>query len=371
MLNLFILEDFSEDKDCTHLFNMIEKLEYNLIGFLSDDPDKYFQTSQGYMIFPINYIHVLKFDFVLIDCYPEHLELIVANSPVLNIPKEKIKSVYWLIQQFMIKKYEDFQDPVIQETLNYWKNHDISLFNQHMENYIPTLDQVFIDESNNLPYIMFKTVEGKKRRMYFTPDYPGILDDGKGNKFIAGILREQIPTSPHLYITGNHKINYGDVLIDAGVCEGNFALHYVDVCSKVYLFEPDPDWFTPLYFSFRDCWDKVIFIPKAVSDVTQGGNITLDDSVNVPRGSHIFLKMDIEGAEPAALHGAKRILTNNKVKASVCSYHNSEDAVKIKSVFKKYNYKTWASNGYMVFVWDPNIWTTADFRKGIIYAENY
>ena len=66
----------------------------------------------------------------------------------------------------------------------------------------------------------------------------------------------------------------------------------------------------------------------------------MDDVINVPKNSNIFLKIDIEGAEPAALHGAKRVLSTNKVRASVCSYHNVNDALKIKSIFQSYDYKT-------------------------------
>ena len=80
--------------------------------------------------------------------------------------------------------------------------------------------------------------------------------------------------------------------------------------------------------------------------------------------------MDIEGAEPNALRGAKRILTNNKVKASVCTYHTADELVCVKSILQDYGFKTSTSYGYMVFIYDPEIWTTADFRKGIVYAAN-
>ena len=80
--------------------------------------------------------------------------------------------------------------------------------------------------------------------------------------------------------------------------------------------------------------------------------------------------MDVEGAEPAALRGAKKILSTNKVKASICSYHYPDDIIKIKSVFSNCGYKTTASEGYMVLIYNPNIWDTADFRKGIVYATN-
>ncbi len=81
--------------------------------------------------------------------------------------------------------------------------------------------------------------------------------------------------------------------------------------------------------------------------------------------------MEIEGAEPAALRGARKILSSCKVKASVCSYHNFNDALQIKSIFQRYGYKTWTSEGYMIFLFDNKIWETADLRKGIVYAENY
>ena len=99
-------------------------------------------------------------------------------------------------------------------------------------------------------------------------------------------------------------------------------------------------------------------------------DVALDDVVNVPVGSKIFLKMDVEGAEPAALRGANKILSMNKVKASICSYHKADDIIKIKSIFQNHGYRTATSEGYMVFIWDEKIWETVDFRKGIVYATN-
>ena len=88
------------------------------------------------------------------------------------------------------------------------------------------------------------------------------------------------------------------------------------------------------------------------------------------KGKNIFLKIDIEGYEPKALRGAKKILTNNKVRASVCTYHSADDLIRVKGIFQNCGYKTSTSAGYMVFIYDSNIFQTADFRKGIVYAEN-
>ena len=271
----------------------------------------------------------------------------------------------------MTLKYENVADPVIQQTLVYWQTHELSVFNQHWEGFPDTFDEVHIDKTCNLPYINFKTIEGKERKMYYPRNGYMQMQLPDGKKYIHNVLREQVPTSPHLYVKGTHKVNEGDVLIDAGVCEGNFALRYADICSKIYLFEPDKRWFEPLYYSLKDCWEKVAFIPKFVGESTRGGVVAIDDAVKVPGGSKIFLKMDIEGAEPSALRGAKKILTTNKVKASICSYHHSEDIIKIKAVLRNCGYRVAASDGYMVLIYDKDIWETADFRKGIVYAENY
>ena len=355
------VSDFFCEKSC----EMIDWLKCDFEGFVSFDLNEKLTSYNGYPIYPLKDIGKLSWDLAIYGCEDRDFKDILPRMVELGIGrKEQFKNLHWFLQQFMIKKYEDSLDPIIQDTLEYWKTHDISVFNQHVKE--GTSDKVFFDE--DLPYINFETVSGKTHKMYYPKDYE--FTDIDGEKFVAGLLMEQQPTSPHLYIKGNHKINAGDIVIDAGVCEGNFALRYIDLCSKMYLFEPAEDWQEPLRRTFEVFGDKVEIIPKFVSNITDGKNITIDDALPDLRGENIFLKMDVEGAEPLALQGAKSILTNNKVKASVCTYHFAEDLVKVKSIFQDYGFKTSTSAGYMVFLWDPNIWNTADFRKGIVYAEN-
>lgn len=371
-MNLLILTDPSIKKDYAKIFETVENLGHNLIGFLAVDNDLNFRTIEDYDLFPFACLPMLKYDFLLIDAYIDSAKSFIPALTTAGVPEQKIKTIYWLLQQKMTKIYEDVQDKAIQETLEWWKTNELSIFNQHLENYPNTYDEVYFDDSCGLPYIMFKTVEDKEKRMYFPPGsglkVPG-LDENK--LYIKDVLREQVPTSPHLYVKGEHKINDGDVLIDAGVCEGNFSLKYVDVVSKIYLFEMNKNWCGPLYRTFKDYWDKVELIPRAVAKVSEGGKIAIDDAVSIPRGSNVFLKMDIEGAEVDALRGARKTLQSNNVRASVCSYHKRDDAWMIKSIFRKYGYRTGTSDGYMIFIEDPNILEYADFRKAIIYAENY
>lgn len=299
-MDIVILKTNTNFSDNKKIFNAMEKLGHNLVGFVALGEFDGIAEIDGYNFYPVEYIHRLKYDLALID---RHIGEINTFFPALvnyKVPLNKLHTYMWLLQQLMILKYSHIEDPVIQETLKYWKENELSVFNQHFEGSVGTMDEVHIDETCNLPYIIFKTVEGKKRRMYYPRDGSSQVQCDDGKKYVFDVLREQIPTSPHLYVKGTHKVNEGDVLIDAGVCEGNFALRYADICSKIYLFESDKKWFEPLYYSFKDCWDKVEFIPGFVSETTGNGSIALDDVVKIPFVSNIFIKMDIEGAEPSA-----------------------------------------------------------------------
>ena len=349
---------------------LAERIEYDIVAILSLDKDETCKTVKGYPVVSLFEIQNFSWDVMILVCAQTVADDIIPQMVELGIGREEqFKDSWWLLKQVMIQKYADIQDPDIQATLEYWKTYSLTVFNQHVDNQKKVGDRVFFDDPCGLPYIHFKTVGGEYRKMFFPPN--SVFAEYNGEKFVANLLQEQQPNSPHLYIKGEHKVNTGDIVIDAGVCEGNFALKYVDICSKMYLFECEPKWIEALEQTFRDYRDKVEIIPKFVSDVTEGDYTTIDDALPNLRGQNIFIKMDIEGYEPKALRGAKRILTNNRVKASVCSYHNADDCIKIKSIFRKYGYEVSTSNGWMVFVWDDNIWDTTDFRKGVVYAENY
>ena len=349
---------------------LAEKLEYDIIAIFSLDTEEICTEVCDYPVISWLELQNISWDIMIFAHDKGFVYDIIEQMVELGIGrKEQFKNAWWLLQQFMIQKYAEVNDPDIQATLKYWETHTIAVFNQHIDVKKGTGHRVFFDDPCGLPYIGFKTVDGEYRKMFFPQAH--LFSTFEGEKVVANLTREQDPTSPHLYIKGEHKINPGDIVIDAGVMEGNFALKYVDICSKMYLFECDLRWIEVLKQTFRDYRDKVEIIPKFLSDVTDGDNITIDDAIPNLRGQNIFLKMDIEGAETKALRGAKRLLTNNRVKASVCAYHNSDDCVRIKSIFRKYGYEVSTSDGWMVFFIDPTILETADFRKGIVYAENY
>ncbi len=78
--------------------------------------------------------------------------------------------------------------------------------------------------------------------------------------------------------------------------------------------------------------------------------------------------MDVEGAEVEALLGGREMFLNNEIKCSICSYHKSGDEAAIKDILNSYGYRTNTSEGYMLFHFEKNIFSTLDFRRGIVYA---
>ena len=357
-------------KGLEKICELAEKLEYDIAAILSFDLKETSETIRDYPVISLFELQNFSWDVMILACGADIAETIICKMVETGIgSKDQFKNIYWLLKQFMIQKYEEVNDPDIQATLEYWKKYPLDVYNQHIDFSKRTGHRVFFDDPCGLPYIVFQTVGGEYRKMFFPQDYG--FNEFNGEKVVENLLKEQEPASPHLYIKGEHKINAGDIIIDAGVCEGNFALKYVDICSKMYLFECEPRWIEVLKQTFRDYRDKVEIIPKFLSDVTDDKNITIDAALPDFRGQNIFVKMDIEGAEPKALRGAKRILTNNRVKASVCAYHNVDDCIRIKGIFRKYGYEVSTSDGWMIFAVGLKIFDTADFRKGIVYAENY
>lgn len=137
--------------------------------------------------------------------------------------------------------------------------------------------------------------------MYFPHGYHNFVMNN-GQMYVCDILLEQHTSSPHLYCKDEVIIKDGDIVVDAGVCEGNFALRYIDLISKLYLVECDPLWEEPLKLTFAPYKEKVVFCNKFLTNFNDDTHITLDQLVTEDVN---FLKMDIEGEEPKALEGLK------------------------------------------------------------------
>ena len=142
-----------------------------------------------------------------------------------------------------------------------------------------------------------------------------------------------------------NEVKAGDVVLDIGAHIGYYTLIFaklVGSSGKVFAFEPEPQNFALLQNNVRgNEYTNVILVPKAVSNrkapavlyVSEDNSgdhriydpedrrpsikietITLDDYLREYPGQIDFVKMDVQGAEHAALCGAARLLEAHRIK---------------------------------------------------------
>lgn len=321
----------------------------------------------GERLFPKEKLSV-ECDYVVMAVHSPIIadEIIAYMTAKYAIEQEKIISYTDFMNLFrkekIIEKYKSTVDPDICSILSWLKKGHALTVRNCFENDKETIYPVQMDEKNGFPYAM---VFGKK--MYFPKDYH-FLRDEQGNRYIKNIYEcDQYEGSPHLYTTKNHKPKAGDIIVDAGVAEGNFALRYIDEAERIYLIESEPRWLEVLHLTFAPYESKVVFIDKPLGKRNTETEITLDAVLS--ENACDFIKMDIEGAEPDALLGGVHILANNNPILSVCAYHNREDEKYIKFILNALGYETCCSTGYMFFAYDENIDMHLDFRRGIVYGK--
>ncbi|MEI6217582.1 MAG: FkbM family methyltransferase, partial [bacterium] len=181
------------------------------------------------------------------------------------------------------------------------------------------------------------------------------------------LMKEQDPQSPHRYLSDHFRIEDGDVLVDVGVAEGNFALGAVEKVSRLILFEADKEWIEALKATFEPWKNKVVIVNKFVSDVTNATHTTLDDYL-VPGERISFLKIDVDGAESRLLDGCKRVLAEQRpLKLAVCTYHRQNDEQEFEALLSRNGFEISHSDGFMLFYHDKKI-DAPYFRRGLIRA---
>lgn len=331
---------------------------YEIVCVVDSNENLWGEKISGYTIASPNEIRKQVYDRIIVcSLYYDEIkkrlrEEFDIHESVITTYQEIDKEICDII----IGKYKECKDPDVVATLEEFKKGTSSIlgaYNPPFEIY----DEVIRDEEG-WPYIMF---EGK--RMYFPYKYEFIKRDGK--EVVPDIKYEQGADSPHLYLPEGYSMPEGAVIVDAGVCEGNFALRFVDKASLIYLIEANESWMAALERTFKPYKEKVVYVNKFLSGTNNRKEITIDKLVN---GRLDFLKMDIEGSEVESLLGARRVLTSNKVQCAICSYHRQYDEKYIEFILQNYGYRTAPAKGFIFFPYDENMIDTMDLRRGVIYG---
>ena len=162
--------------------------------------------------------------------------------------------------------------------------------------------------------------------------------------FLKEVSREN--KRPEYFDKDIVKIGKEEIFVDGGGYDGDTVLNFLSATNnqykKIYFFEPDKELFSKAkdkLSKFRD----IVFLEAAIyshSDTlnfkTSGGldglidnngdikvkALALDECI---KEKIIFLKLDVEGAEKAALIGAKQHIKSDFPLLALSGYHNPQD----------------------------------------------
>ena len=139
------------------------------------------------------------------------------------------------------------------------------------------------------------------------------------------------------------------IFVDAGGYTGDTALKFIELYKdfeKIFLFEPETCNLAQAKCNLS-AYKNIVFFQKGLSDRTQTLKFSANASasainekgelnIEVARlddllgGERVdFIKMDIEGAEGAAIVGASECIKHHHPTLAICVYHNKDDFYKI------------------------------------------
>ncbi len=289
----------------------------------------------------------------------------IIQSPLFRIIVPKFirkKLVAKVLRANVLKYYAGMSKPLaddITPVLDYLSKNPVAIFPYDFQDQYREEDiEVFEDIRKGLRYVI---LYGKK--LYFKKRW----SKKRIRKSFNELSKEQYPRCPHCYINDNFRVDKGDVIVDIGAAEGNFALSHIESASRVILFESDKEWLEPLNATFEPWKDKVVIVNKFVGDVCNSKCATLD-SFFQPDEKISVLKIDVEGAESKLFDGCKRILQESRfLKVAVCTYHKPQDEKEFTELLTQYGFETSHSEGFMLLVTDKKI-KPPYLRRGLVRA---
>lgn len=149
-----------------------------------------------------------------------------------------------------------------------------------------------------------------------------------------------------------NKMSEHEVFVDCGAYDGDSATAFIYALQRrgytgydeIISFEPDPDNFARLRarnLKNHTCIPKGVGSENKTFFLSQGGTsskcaedgeirVEVESIDRVVKGGRVtMIKMDVEGAELDALHGAERTIKKYKPLLAICVYHRREDLLTI------------------------------------------
>jgi len=223
-------------------------------------------------------------------------------------------------------------------------------------------DAAFIGVNSNEHFTLAWCAEHQQA---LTALYESLADDASKATLLA-YLNQRISAREGEYASVYHPQHYfpqeiigfddNEVFIDCGAFDGDsinafvraLARDGVGEAAKIYALEPDAATFAQLQKNCAALPQCVCFqagvwheattlyfnasnsLSSSLSDTPQGDKINLLKIDDITEGGRVsFIKMDIEGAELAALQGAKKTITAWQPTLAISLYHKPEDLLTI------------------------------------------
>ncbi len=345
-----------------NIFKMVREQPVKIVGIVDNDSSKWGKKIAGITVMPPDTIKRLAYDGIIITTEKYYDEIREQLINFYNIPFEQIGDWSYSftknVLDFYNKNPKEVKDDMLEPLSRIKLKNKIRVFNYEFAENFKSGISVEFDEKATLFYAIY---HGK--RMYLSRKYNSIE---KARMYCIGLLMEQHPDSPHVYLNDKFYVEKDSCVLDAGAAEGNFALSVIDRVSHIIMVEADEEWLEPLMHTFKPYKNKVTIINKYLTNYNDSKNITIDSLAKKKRVN--FIKMDIEGAEIKALEGgADYLAVCNNIKIAVCAYHNLNDEKLITQKLEKYGFATHTSEGYMNFLWNKS--APKLFVRGIVRGE--
>ncbi|WP_373163167.1 FkbM family methyltransferase [Agathobaculum sp. Marseille-P7918] len=210
----------------------------------------------------------------------------------------------------------------------------------------------------------FETMKFFQKNIFFLSVLYENFEDYLSKKVFCNVLIGRVTADKQLFASVKSgdfyyppeiiKLDSKEILVELGSNNGDTLRDFISRCpkfKKVYCFEPDKACLTTLRSISNHYPDRIIIIPKIAwnkkcklgffdnggdstsyvcEDLESAGALIDASSVDVEINEPVtFIKMDIEGAELQALHGAENHIKQFKPKLAISVYHKRDDLVKI------------------------------------------